>query len=107
MPAATNKSFRPGGCDIFTYPQMPYVGDPFRMRVFTDGAGLFAGWHLRSVAMREVLHTLLCLILPNITSKVLLNDLWTLDALQALHIKHLNNQVEYVVNCEIKQTSLM
>lgn len=63
VPAATNKSFRPGGCDIFTYPQMPYVGDPYRMRVFTDGAGLFAGWHLRSVDMHEDLHTLPCLIL--------------------------------------------
>ena len=48
VPAATKKSFRPGACDTFTNPQMPYVGEPLRMRVFTDGAGLFAGWHLRS-----------------------------------------------------------
>ena len=47
VPAATEKSFRAGAVDTFTYPQMPYVGEPQRLRVFTDGAGFFPGWHLK------------------------------------------------------------
>ena len=47
VPAATKKSFRAGAVDTFTYPQMPFVGHPQRLRVFTDGAGFFSGWHLK------------------------------------------------------------
>jgi hypothetical protein len=47
VPAATKKSFEAGAVDSFTYPQMPYVGEPQRLRVFTDGAGFFSGWHLK------------------------------------------------------------
>ena len=74
VPAATKKSFRPGGCDIFTYPQMPYVGDPLRMRIFTDGAGLFPGWHLRLDLRLNLRH--LSLFCPGIDTLADLLLIW-------------------------------
>ena len=47
VPAATGNTFQKGAVDTFTYPQLPYVGDPCRLRVFTDGAGFFPGWRLK------------------------------------------------------------
>ena len=47
VPAATGNTFQKGAVDIFTYPQLPYVGDLWRLRVFTDGAGFFPGWYLK------------------------------------------------------------
>ena len=47
VPAASSSTFQKGAVDTFTYPQMPFVGDVWRLRVFTDGAGFFSGWHLK------------------------------------------------------------
>eukprot|EP00878_Enallax_costatus_P040672 GHUV01047012.1.p1 GENE.GHUV01047012.1~~GHUV01047012.1.p1 ORF type:complete len:352 (+),score=79.91 GHUV01047012.1:271-1326(+) len=45
--------FDRGHQDSFLYPRLPYLGKLYQLRVGTDGAGMFAAWHLRQV---EVVH---------------------------------------------------
>ena len=47
IPAATARNFKRGRTDTFTYPLLPWVGHLQELRVGTDGAGCFPGWHLR------------------------------------------------------------
>ncbi|GAB4821886.1 hypothetical protein N2152v2_008932 [Parachlorella kessleri] len=49
MPVAAKRSFKPGRVDVFTFLDMPYLGDLQAIKVGTDGTGLFPGWHLRQV----------------------------------------------------------
>ncbi|KAI8463909.1 MAG: Lipase/lipooxygenase [Monoraphidium minutum] len=46
-------SFERGGVASLLFPRLPHVGPLRQLRVGTDGAGLFAPWHLRRV---EVVH---------------------------------------------------